>query len=73
MKKGGKLTENAKELEEIQTILVEQMCLAGKRLGVALEQIDSRGNVSVVWVAILLVVVLVAARMAPRVKSKHLL
>ena len=73
MKKSGKLTENAKELEEIQTILVEQMCLAGKRLGVALEQIDSRGNVSVVWVAIGLVVVWLAARMAPRVKSKHLL
>lgn len=73
VKPGMTMSENSKELEEIQTILLEQMCLAGKRLGVALEQIDSRGYVSLVWLAIALTVVWLAARMAPRVKSRHLL
>ena len=67
------MKEDSRELLEIQTILMQQMCLAGKRLGVALEQIDNRGYVPIVWVMIGMVVIWGLARMVPRVKSRHLL
>lgn len=73
MKTGMEMKEDSRELLEIQTILMQQMCLAGKRLGVALEQIDNRGYVPIVWVMIGMVVIWGLARMVPRVKSRHLL